>query len=118
MTLVKKAMDLGFPLHIIVMGVQMHVAPRVLQLLGACSDLIDFGRSVFPGCMLAIPFARVYLREEMDKVQEAAAGAGQSVYVDDISQVSQGAADQVVDALVRGGIKFSQAIGLTSEGVP
>ena len=110
MTLVKKAMDLGFPLHIIVMGVQMHVAPRVLQLLGACSDLIDFGRSVFPGCTLAIPFARVYLREEMDKVQEAAAGAGQSVYVDDISQVSQGAADQVVDALVRGGVKFSQAI--------
>ena len=111
-------MNLGFPLHILVMGVQMHVAPRVLQLLGACSDLIDVGRSVLPGCMLAIPFTRVYLREEMDKVQEAALGAGQSVYVDDFSQVSQGTADQVVDALVRGGIKLSHAIGLTSGGVP
>ena len=84
-TLVKKAMDLGFPLHILVMGVQMHVAPRILQLLGACSDLIGVGRIVLPGCMLAIPFTRVYLRGEMDKVQEAAPGAEQSVYVDDIS---------------------------------
>ena len=49
----------------------------------------------------------------MDKVQDAAPCAEQSVYVDDISQVSQGTADQVVDALVRGGIGFSQAtVGL------
>ena len=61
-TLVKKAMGLGFPLRILIIGVQMHVAPRVLQLLGACSDMIDVGRSVLPGCMLAIPFTRVYLR--------------------------------------------------------
>ena len=59
----------------------MHVAPRVLQLLGACPDMIDVGRSILPGCMLAIPFTRVYLREDMDGVQEATPGAQQSVYV-------------------------------------
>ena len=85
-TLVKKAMGLGFPLHILTMGVQMHVAPGVLQLLGACSDMVDVGGSVLPGRVLAFPFTRVYLREDMDNVQEATPGAEQSVYVDDISQ--------------------------------
>ena len=91
------------------MGVQMHVALRVLQLLEACSDMVGVGRSVLPGCMLAIPFTRVYPREDMDSVQEAISGAEQFVYVDDVSQVFQGTFDHVVDALVSGGIKFSQA---------
>ena len=109
-TLVKKATALGFPLRILVMGVQMHVAPRALQLLGACSDFISVSRSGLPGCMLAIPFTRVYLREELDRVQLSTPGAEQSVYVDDISQVAQGTFDFVVDALVSGGIKLNEAI--------
>ena len=60
--------------------------------------------------MLAIPFTRVYLREELDIVQLSTPGAEQSVYVDDISQVAQGTFDFVVDALVSGGIKLNKAI--------
>ena len=67
-SLVKEAIDLRCPIHVLVAGIQMHVAPRVLQLLGACSDPIHVCRSFLAGCGIAIPFTRVYLREEMDRV--------------------------------------------------
>ena len=89
---------------------QMHVAPRVLQLLGACYDFISVARGVLPGCGLAIPFTRVFLRDEMDQVQNGTPYAEQSVYVDDISQVAMGTVGVVAEALVTGGIKFRDAI--------
>ena len=115
---VKKAISLGFPIHGLAMGIQMHVAPRALQLLGACSGLIDVCRSVLAGCGLAIPFARVYLGEEMDRVQAGTPGAEQPVYVDDISQAAMGTVDAVVGALVDGGIRFRDAIYWLHLGLP
>ena len=69
--LVGKAVELEFPLADLVMGLQMHSAPRFLQLKGACSLPMAVHMSVFPGCALAIPFTRAYFRAEMAAVENA-----------------------------------------------
>lgn len=109
-TLVGKARELGFPLRLLLMAIQMHTAPRVVQLLGACSLPIPVLRSVLPGCGFAIPFTRMYLRDEMEGVHLSVPDVCQAVYVDDISQTSTSTLDVVVDLLVRAGMRLDAAV--------
>ena len=88
-----------------------------MSLLGCCSCWVlarvpsmCAGASWLAVGLLRIPFIRVYLREEMDRVQAGIPGAEQPVCVDDISQEAVGTMDAVVGALVEGGIRFRDAI--------
>ena len=109
--MVDKAVELEFPLADLVMGLQMHSAPRFLQLKGACSLPMAVNMSVLPGCALAIPFTRAYLRAEMTAVDNASDLAVQIVRVDDVGHLAGGHAHQVVDAIVEAGGAFVRAMG-------
>ena len=101
--LIDKAVELEFPLADLVMGLQMHSAPRFFQLKGACSLPMVVNMGVLPGCALAIPFTRAYLKAEMIAVESASDIAVQTVYVDDVGHNAVGRAHQVVDAIVEAG---------------
>ena len=109
--LVDKAVGLEFPLADLVMGLQMHSAPRFLQLKGACSLPMAVNMSVLPGCALAIPFTRAYLRAEMTAVGSASDLAVRIVYVDGVGHLAVGRAHQVVDAIVEAGGALVRAMG-------
>ena len=85
------------------MGLQMHSAPRFLQLKGACSLPVSVNMSVLPVCALAIPFTRAYLKAEMTAVAAASGLANQTVYVDDVGHHAVGRVHQVVEAIVATG---------------
>ena len=42
-TLAKRALELGFPKDLLVLGLQIHRAPRVFKALGTCTELHSFG---------------------------------------------------------------------------
>ena len=65
--------------------------------------------SVLPGCALAIPFTRAYLKAEMTAVENACDLADQTVYVDDVGHHAVGRAHRVVDAIVEAGGAFVRA---------
>ena len=109
--LIDKAVELEFPLADLVMGLQMHSAPRFLQLKGACSLPVLVNMSVLPGCALAIPFTRAYLKAEMTAVAAASGLAHQTVYVDDVGHHAVGRVHQVVEAIVEAGGAFVRAMG-------
>ena len=60
--LVDNASELGFPMIDLILGMQMHTAPRTLMILGAVSSVIVPWKSILPGCGLAIDFARAYVK--------------------------------------------------------
>ena len=61
-TLASRALDLGFPPEVMVLGLQVHRAPRVLKALDSLTDpLPRTGRSIIAGCTLSTSLARAYL---------------------------------------------------------
>ena len=103
------ALELGFPEHVLALGLDMHMAPRVIQLEGCCSDPIDVVRSILAGCGLSIPFTRAYLRTALQEVASASS-ADQTVYVDDVAQCASGTLSQVVEALVQAAVVFHRSV--------
>ena len=68
--LIQHALDLCFPLIDLVLGLQMHLAPRYVQLLGSLSDPVRCTRSILPGCSLSTPFTRADLHEDMQALHQ------------------------------------------------
>ena len=56
---------LGFPRIDLHLGLSMRYAARWLVALCCFSDMLTIMRSILPGFTLAIPFTRVYLKQEM-----------------------------------------------------
>eukprot|EP00959_Pyramimonas_sp_CCMP1952_P104783 2190122-Pyramimonas_sp.AAC.1 len=56
--LVSFACDLKFPPHLLYLGLMIHVAPRMLESSGFCSELISSGIGVLPGCMQSMSWVK------------------------------------------------------------
>ena len=54
--------QLPLPMHVCLLVVRQHMAPRRLQYAGYLSDHICPTGTILPGCLFAIPFVRVYFR--------------------------------------------------------
>ena len=63
--LVAAALRLNFPVVDLILGLEMHSAPRWLGMMGCVGGLIQPLRSVLPGCIMSIHFTRVYLMEKL-----------------------------------------------------
>ena len=107
--LVLEAKALDFPPHLLLTGLDMHAADRVLQVSGCCSDRVAVQRSVLPGCALAIPLTRAYMLRSLSEVVEAS-GATQAAYVDDISHMKTGSLAEVVNAVVDASVAFCDRV--------
>ena len=62
-TVLAEGLALKFPLTDLVLGLDMHVVPRRLQVHGVVSSPIHVYGSILPGCALAIPFTRIFMRK-------------------------------------------------------
>ena len=62
---------LTFPLTDLVLGLDMHLAPRRLQVHGVVSQPITVLGSILPGCALAIPFTRIFMRRAYTAILDA-----------------------------------------------
>ena len=107
--LFSSALELGFPKHVLALGLDMHMAPRVIQLEGCCSEPIAVARSILAGYGLSIPFTRAFLRTALQEVASATS-ADQTVYVDDVAQCASGTLSQVVEALVQAAVVFHRSV--------
>ena len=99
------------------LSLQLHVAPRALQVHGCFAPLIScMGRSLLAGCMSSTRFARAVTREPvLDCLQSSVKATG--VHVDDVTQLftARLASEVKVDALRTGRafVKAMQAAGFT-----
>ena len=97
------ARALGFPLIDLVLGLQMHLAPRRLNYNGAVSAQIVTYQSIIAGCALAISFTKALLLEPLSQLVAANTSVDQTVYVDDFSQAAVGNLYDVVSNLAIAG---------------
>ena len=84
--LVERAVRHGFPKEILIMGLQIHRAPRLIKVAGTYADVIvEMGRSMIAGCTLSTSLSRAYLK---DVVEEVPIETGHSIaeHVDDVQQ--------------------------------
>ena len=63
-----EGLRLGFPVVDLLLGQNIHLASRRLQLSGYVSQPICVYGSILPGCALAIPFTRIFMRAAYDDV--------------------------------------------------
>ena len=57
--LIRSCIELGFPLDVMILGLQAHRAPRSLKALGTMTQPMPrVGRSIIAGCTLSTSFAR------------------------------------------------------------
>lgn len=101
------ARALGFPLIDLVLGLQMHLAPRRLHYSGAVSAQICSFQSILAGSALAISFTKALLLEPLSQLVAADSSVEQTVYVDDFSQTAVGNLYEVFSNLSIAGGQFA-----------
>lgn len=106
--LIQRAVELKFPLRDLGMALRMHLAPRALQDCGRLSDLIYPTTSILPVCGYSIPFTRLLLRDDVQKVVDQNAAVQHSVYVDDIGQHSAGSSQALYRTLRAAALSLAQ----------
>ena len=106
--LYKAGQELQFPRIDLDLGLSMHYATRWLVALHCFSADITVYRSILAGCSLAIPFTRVYLRNELEPLIERYDMVTTTVYVDDISQMIIGSIRFVAHFLACVALSFAQ----------
>ena len=68
-----------------VMALQQHLSPRVIQVQGYSGDPIQISRSILQGCLLSVVFTRIYLLRDISALVRNHPNAYISVHVDDTS---------------------------------
>ena len=99
-----RAQEARYPVLDLAMGLQMHIAPRVLQHQKNCSQATQVTQSILAGCSQAVPFTKAYLNAELCKLQEPGIQLG--VYIDDVGMSTTGTTFAVVQLLADAGAKF------------
>ena len=60
---IQAAIDLDFPSEILVLGLQVHKAPRLIKACGTLASMIQTtDRSIIAGCTISTSLSRAYLR--------------------------------------------------------
>ena len=65
---ITNASSLNFPLIDFVLGLQMHHAPRRLQIINCCARAIQPFRLILPGCPRAISFTNALFKPSLSKL--------------------------------------------------
>ena len=102
----------NFPPVDTIMGMQMHLAPRVIQVQQLSSLPMRIDTSILAGCFYSVPWVKATLykgctildQESQDKNNEHPVII--KTYVDDITQAAKGTFSEVVDALIRATNRF------------
>ena len=109
--LIDRSMDLEYPVIMMALGIQMHMAPRCINAYEtyAICDLPKNG--IIAGCTQSNIFARILLHRIMKQAVEAIPPPLQMLrsFVDDISQAIQSDKEEVViDTTIKGAVSLAQ----------
>ena len=63
--LILAAIKCELPMDLLIMALQQHLAPRIIQAQGFCGDPIQVTRSILQGCICSVGSTRAYLMEDM-----------------------------------------------------
>ena len=114
--LIQRAEKLDFPIDQLVLGMQVHRAPRVLKADGCFGEPVEAtGVSVLAGCSLSTSLSRAFLRDEVQMSSRERSNGAQATHtvnqhIDDVSQLVIGDSDSAVVAKCRReGIRLSAA---------
>ncbi len=105
--LAESASELNYPPSELRLGLQMHLAPRVLQMNGSCSSGTAVDTSILAGCSQSVPFTRAYLKKPVASTVRIAPETITEVYIDDVSQTARGSKLLVISRLVAGGLSLA-----------
>ena len=84
-TLISEAIDSMFPLDALVLALEQHLAPRILQVGGCSSKAIRVFQSILAGCKTSKALTAVYLKRGMTSISKDkdANKANLSLFIDD-----------------------------------
>ena len=67
--LIERAVEYEFPKELLILGLQVHRAPRVLKVGDTYADVVPrIGRGIIVGCTLSTSLSRAYLKRAVDQV--------------------------------------------------
>ena len=100
-TLLTEAIYAEFPARKLVLVLQQHLAPRMIQANGYSDDPMQVFRSIIAGCKASVALTRVYLKRSITKVDSRFPDANTSLFVDDTSmQATDSEFDGVLQKIV------------------
>ena len=102
----KSLIENHFPPIDSAMGLQMHCAPRVIQVQHAVSLSVVVDRSILAGCLYSVPWTKCLIHQGCKVVANRVPQAKLSTYVDDCNQIARGTFAAVRNALVRAACVF------------
>jgi len=68
--LMSEAIQTKVPLDELVLGLQQHTAPRVLQCSGFSGNPVAVFKSILPGCKKAVTFTKIFLKRAITGIVE------------------------------------------------
>ena len=105
--LLEKALECDFPLPELLILMYQHLAPRVIQLQGTCSDPIQIHNSILQGCRFSGTLTRVLLVGELKTLIESNRDTLITSHIDDIPIHATGSKSDVYNQLLDAEIEFS-----------
>ena len=108
---VERAVDLGFPLRVLVLGMMVHQSARSLKAGDAYSAAMLTENSILAGCGLSVAWTRAVLHAMLDEAhkQYLPRNFMMESWVDDLASVIQGTADQCIEIATRTGESIAKA---------
>lgn len=94
---VREGIRFAYPARALLLGLQMHMAPRCLIMQKVASNLMITGRSILAGCNHSCFFARLVMHRPIERMIADTAGTSLRVssLVDDIAQAALGTLQKV-----------------------
>ena len=83
--LLREAILLAYPPVELILALQQHLAPRVIQASGFSSHPISIWKSILAGCKQSVPFTRILLKRFLTRIIEKNPLAKTKAFVDDVS---------------------------------
>ena len=114
--LIKRAEDLGYPSLIIALGLQMHLAPRILKAHEHHTFCELPSNGIIAGCTQSIIYARIFLYLVIKPVhEEVPPQIGQKeqklrTFVYDVCQTQHGNAQYVIRNITRGALVLASGL--------
>ena len=88
--LLDQSMLARYPARDLSLALQMHLAPRVLQLSGYTSDPVNIYNSLLAGCRHSVAMTRSLLLDSLQHIYNTCPRAPPMVHVYDTSMISYG----------------------------
>ena len=98
--LLRKCVELSLPLNEVCLVLFQHTAPRAIQCAGYTSKPRTVLRSILAGCKFSKCLTKVYLAEEMIKLNADHPGVKSSTYYDDAILPTSGSRSEVHNKLL------------------